>query len=84
MGDVEYWDCCVRMSKPALYEVLYAVIMHKGAITCCFTLGCEQYNKRQNAFNTVDLRIRLPKGQKESFEQMSGVKLEEPPVVQAN
>ena len=83
--EVEYWDCAVRMSKRELYEALYAVIDHGGAITCTFALGRNhQYNKRQNAYNVADLRIRLPVGSKESFEEMSGLKLEPIPKISGN
>lgn len=84
MNEVEYWDCQARMSKNGLYEVLYAVIMLNGAVTDSLAIGCQQFTKHQNSYNYVDLRIRLPKGQKEAFEKMSGISLIEPCKISVN
>lgn len=77
----EYWDLECNMSKNALYSVLYAILMHRGRITGTLTIGCEKYTPKQNSRNTAFFRIKLPKGKKDSFESMSGFKLNKPPTI---
>jgi hypothetical protein len=74
----EYWNCDVRMSKEGLSNLLYTVIMLKGAVTDTFALGCYNFTRKQNAYNYVELCICLPKGQKKKFEEMTGLVLREP------
>lgn len=79
--EFEYWDCECNMSKNNLYKVLYAVILLNGAITDTATMGCQKYTRRQNAYNTVFMRIRLPVDCKDKFEAVAGQLLTEPPKV---
>lgn len=75
--DGKLWDCSCNMSKSALYNFLYALIMCHGTITSTYTMG-HQYTPRQNAHNTAWFRIKLPKNFEVDFRKMTGIKLEEP------
>jgi len=72
------------MSKNNLYNLLYTLIMMKGTITSTMTIGCQQYTKRQNAYNSAFFIIGLPEGKKVQFEEMTGLKLTLPPKVTTN
>lgn len=72
-----YWDCSCNMSKNALYNFLYALIMCRGSVTSTWTMGYK-YTPKQNAYNTVWFRIKLPKNFEVDFQEMTGIKLEEP------
>lgn len=82
MSDVEHWDLgdatFIRMSDKSLARVLRAIITLKGAVLDSYI--SEGYYKNKN-LNTVCFRIRLPKGKKEEFEELSGFSLTSPPRV---
>lgn len=80
----EFLICHPYMSKAALYRVLYAAIMVRGAITQTFTLADKRWNSEQHARCTVDLMVRIPKGARERFAELAGCEMSEPPEVRVN
>jgi hypothetical protein len=61
-------------------DVMYAVIMTEARITSTFTLG-SQYTRKQNAYNNAWIKIHIQDTKIPLFEELSGIKLEEPQTV---
>lgn len=75
-----YKDCKIRMSERVMANVMYAVIMTHSNITSTCGIGIYEYNRGQNSYNMVDIRIHIHPEHIPLFENLSGVKLTEPPV----
>lgn len=77
-GDTEYWDCNTNLSKDKVYNFFLAIIKFGGVIHSTHSLG--------GGFKTLSrvevfMRIELPKGAKDGFEEFSGMSLQKPVVV---
>jgi hypothetical protein len=72
-----YRDCSIRMSNRAMADFMYAVIMCNARIVCTFTLSCDRYTRKQNAYNNASVRIELPESFIPQFEEISTITLEE-------
>jgi hypothetical protein len=80
-----YKDCEVRMSKPALYKLMYAVIMCHAQIPTTFHMGRDgQYTPEQNRYNFANIKIYIHPEYIPQFEELSGVTLEAPIQIQLN
>lgn len=80
--EFEFWQCECQMSRDSLFNFTYSVIMHHGAVTSTFAVGCYGLTKRQNCRNVSEFIIKIPKGAKTSFEEMSGIALYKPTKIQ--
>jgi len=81
----EYWRVGTALSKDKLANLLYWVILHRGAITQTSYIGdLKKFSRRQNAYNGATVMIRLKTGLKEQFEKDSGFELREPQKAQVN
>ena len=83
----EYYDLTCRLSKENLYNLLYALVMHSGAITDTSVIGLntiKSLTRHQNSYSMADFRIQLPSNQRKSFEDMSSLELVDIPKVSIN
>lgn len=82
--EFDYWRCECQMSRDKLFHFTYAVIQHHGSITSTFAVGCYGLTQKQNCRHLCEFIVKLPKGAKDSFEEMSGVELHHPVTVHVN
>ena len=54
-----YKDCKIRMSKNAMSDLLYAIIMTHSEISCTYGIGIYDYSRSQNSYN-VWVLAKLP------------------------
>lgn len=73
-----YKNCSIRMSQKAMANLLYAVIITHSRIPTTFGIGIYEYERTQNSFNNVDIKIHIHPEFTPKFEQLSGCKLKEP------
>lgn len=79
MRNPEYWNYDCNLSRRALSDVMYATALCGGAIPSMYTIHtAKEYTRKQNARNSVMLKIKLPEGEKEEWEEIVGGELEEP------
>lgn len=74
-----YKVCKIRMSKNAMSNLLYAMIMTKSQIHSSHGIGIYEYTREQNAYNNVDFMVHLPPDKINEFENIANVKLTDPP-----
>lgn len=79
-----YRDCKIKMSEKSMSNLLYAVIMTHSKIQDTYGVGIYDYNRKQNTYNTVDIKIHIHPNNIEEFEQLSGFKLKEPIKIMSN
>jgi hypothetical protein len=72
-----YKDASFRMSKDRMADVMYAVIMTDARLVSTFTLG-KEYSRKQNTYNNAWIKVHIEDTKIPLFEQLSGIKLEEP------
>jgi hypothetical protein len=78
----EYWDLedCT-LSNTDCAKVMKALIKCKGCFTSALAMGSDNYPDR---YRSVFYRVKLPKGSKEKFEEISGKTLKAPAKIVVN
>lgn len=79
-----YKTCMMRMSAKGMSNLMYALIMTKSRITQSYGVGIYNYDRKQNAYNNVELMLYIEPEQIKKFEEISGVVLEDPIVLNVN
>lgn len=79
-----YMDCKIRMSNRAMSNLMYAVIITHASISGTYGIGIYEYDRKQNSYNTVEVKIYLHPGRIKEFEQIAEVKLRKPISVTIN
>lgn len=77
--EYEYWDLnnCT-LSDRSCAKVMKSLLKCNGHFTCALVMGHNSYPDRSRS---VFYRVKLPKGAKQKFEELSGLKLEVPPKI---
>lgn len=73
-----YMDCNIEMSQKAMSNLLYAVIMTHSTISSTFGIGIYEYTRKQNSYNTVNIKVHIHPTKINEFEELSEVKLKSP------
>lgn len=63
----------ISISDKKMAKVMYAILITKSKLVSCHHLGLEQYTRKQNGGNNVDIIIDINKEQVNYFEELSGV-----------
>lgn len=79
-----YMDCKIRMSTRAMANLMYAAIITQSGLPTSFGVGIYDYERSQNAYNMVDVKVHIHPSQIERFELESTVKLIKPLSVTIN
>lgn len=78
-----YMDTTVRMSKNALYNIMYAGIITRSFFTNSYCF-CYEYTRKQNAYNNTEIKVHIHPSQISLFEKESGCKLRKPITITVN
>lgn len=73
-----YMDCSIRMSNRAMADLLYAVIMTDSSVVTSYGIGIGDYDRKQNAYNRVDIKIHIHPSLIEEFNNISKTILTKP------
>ena len=84
MNNPVFRQFSIRMSKPRMADVLYAIIMCKAEITSTHGIGIYKYDRSQNAYNDVIIMIKIAEKELEYFEFLANIKLHGPQKVHIN
>lgn len=68
-----YMDCEIRLSKRAMADLLYAVIMTHSSIVTTYGINIYQCSPKQNTYNIADIRIHIHPELIDMFQELSGV-----------
>lgn len=79
-----YMDAHIRMSQKAMANFLYASIMTRASLPTSFGVGIYEYDRHQNSFNNVDIKVHLHPSYIPKFEDLSGTKLRKPVSITIN
>lgn len=79
-----YMDAKIRMSQKAMANFMYAVIMTNCSIVTSYGVGIYEYNRKQNSYNNVDIKVLIPYTKIKEFQELSGCKLNKPISVALN
>jgi hypothetical protein len=82
--EYKYYDCSIRMSVKAMSSILYALVMTQAEMRNSYGVGIYQYDRKQNAYNNVYLKIYIHPSLVNKFEEFSGVKLKKPQSISLN
>jgi len=66
----------ISISDKNMSNMLYAIFMTKSVLHSSFHLGLQQYTRKQNSGNTVDVVIGIDEDKIADFEELAGVKLQ--------
>lgn len=75
-----YRDLSFRMSNTKMADVMYALLMTQAELTSSIHFG-ESYTRKQNSYNVAHTRIQIREIAIPVFEEITGLKLEIPPVI---
>ena len=82
--DYIYMDATIRMSKESMANFLYAIIITKSGIPTSYGVGIYEYNRSQNSYNNVEIKVHIHPSKVEQFELHSKTKLREPIKISLN
>jgi hypothetical protein len=78
-----YKELSFRMSSKKMADIMYAILMTQAELTSSIHFGAE-YTRKQNAYNEAHLHIHIREIAIPEFEELTGIKLKNPPRVQIN
>lgn len=73
-----YKDCTVRLSNRAMADLMYAAIMTGAGLPTSFGGGIYEYDRKQNAYNSAQVKVYIHPKDIALFEELSGLELREP------
>lgn len=79
-----YRDCTIRLSNRAMADLLYAAIITRTGLPNSYGVGIYEYDRKQNSYNTAQVKVHIHPSRILEFEGIAGVTLEEPIQVQLN
>lgn len=65
----------MRISDKNMSKTMYALLMTNAKLKSSFHLGLNQYSRRQNSGNSVDILIEIADDKVTVFERLSGINL---------
>lgn len=83
----EHWIykiCKIRMSKQAMADIAYAMIMTKSQLHSSHGIGIYRYTRKQNAYNRVDFLVFIHPDKITQFEEIAKVELRDTPYIHVN
>jgi len=65
----------ISISEKIMAKVMYALIISKGKLVNSNHLSLEQYSRKQNAGNVVDIVVELKQNKVKLFEELSEISI---------
>jgi hypothetical protein len=72
------------MSKQAMSDITYAMIMTQSQLHSSYGIGIYQYTRSQNAYNRIEIIVFIHPDIITQFEEIAKVELKDPPKVHVN